>query len=133
MIQPQLRFKVNDGSDFPGWQKDMLETLTQKANRKAEKQNALAEEGYPESLIELLEKNPTVKREDIPADLLIASRSGLDPHISPESAEGQVPRIAEASGLDEFQKSQYRSRPKYVTVFFPFTYFIFAQLASLAT
>ena len=48
-----------------------------------------------------LAKNPTVKREDIPTDLLTASGSGLDPHISPASAEIQIPRIAEASGLTE--------------------------------
>ena len=48
-----------------------------------------------------LEKNPEVKREDIPTDLLTASGSGLDPHISPESAEIQIPRIVEASGLSE--------------------------------
>lgn len=48
-----------------------------------------------------LEKNPDVKREDIPTDLLTASGSGLDPHISPESAEVQIPRIAEASQLSE--------------------------------
>lgn len=48
-----------------------------------------------------LEKNPDVKREDIPTDLLTASGSGLDPHISPESAEVQISRIAEASQLSE--------------------------------
>jgi K+-transporting ATPase ATPase C chain len=32
----------------------------------------------------------------IPADLLTSSGSGLDPHLSPESAEAQVERIAQA-------------------------------------
>ncbi len=36
---------------------------------------------------------------DVPADLLTASASGLDPHISVAAAELQAPRIADVRGL----------------------------------
>jgi len=48
----------------------------------------------------------SVSREDIPTDLMTASGSGLDPHISPASAEVQIPRIVEASGLSEDEVRQ---------------------------
>jgi K+-transporting ATPase ATPase C chain len=40
---------------------------------------------------------------DIPVDALTSSGSSLDPHISPEYALEQVPRVAAARGLEESQ------------------------------
>ncbi len=44
--------------------------------------------------------------QEIPADMLTASGSGLDPHISPASAQLQIPIVAANSGLSEEEVAQ---------------------------
>ncbi|WP_370826712.1 potassium-transporting ATPase subunit KdpC [Fournierella massiliensis] len=82
----------NDGTEFGG--------LASGSNNYAPSNPALVER-VEADMEAFLEKNAEIKREDIPTDLLTASGSGMDPHISPASAQIQLPRIAQASGLSE--------------------------------
>ncbi|CAM4209637.1 K(+)-transporting ATPase subunit C [Cytophagaceae bacterium 50C-KIRBA] len=45
--------------------------------------------------------NPKIKKSEIPSDLVTASGSGLDPHISVTSALIQINRISKVRGISE--------------------------------
>ena len=57
-------------------------------------------------LIDAVAANVAAARKDnpsapVPIDLVTASASGFDPHISPAAAEFQIPRVARERGLQE--------------------------------
>lgn len=45
--------------------------------------------------------NPDVPVGELPIDLITNSGSGLDPHITPQSAKVQIPRISKLTGVSE--------------------------------
>lgn len=56
-----------------------------------------------ESIKEFEHQNPSIPKSGIPAELLTASGSGLDPHISVKAAKVQIPRIVSESGLSTLE------------------------------
>ena len=63
--------------------------------------NEALKERVQKDIDDFLAANPSVKKEDIPTDLLTSSGSGLDPDISPKAAEIQIPAVSKASGISE--------------------------------
>ncbi len=76
---------TSGGTNRAGDNPDLIDAVTQR------KQLIAAREGVPESAV--------------PPDAVMASGSGVDPHISPAYAELQVPRVARVTGLPEQQVS----------------------------
>jgi len=54
-----------------------------------------------ERITEVLAHNPTIRRHEIPVDLVTASGGGLDPDISIEAAKIQVNRIAASRNMSQ--------------------------------
>lgn len=89
-VNPDGEKTYLDGSAFPG--------LASGSSNYGPSNPALTER-VEQDTEAFLAANPDIKQEDIPADLMTASGSGLDPHISSQAAKIQLPAIAEASGL----------------------------------
>jgi len=53
-----------------------------------------------------IKSNPTSDPKKIPSEMLLASASGLDPHISPKAALLQVDRIVKARKFSDQQKQK---------------------------
>jgi K+-transporting ATPase ATPase C chain len=62
-----------------------------------------------------VETNRLPPNAEVPTDMLFASASGVDPHISPASALMQVQRVARARGLDSTQAVSLDSLVERVT------------------
>lgn len=55
----------------------------------------------------------------LPQDLVTASASGLDPHLSPEGARWQIPRVARARGLEPSRVQALVTRHVQTSLFAP--------------
>ncbi|ENI11317.1 Potassium-transporting ATPase C subunit [Campylobacter jejuni subsp. jejuni ICDCCJ07004] len=68
--------------------------------------NPALKERVQKDLQKFLDENPQITKEQIPLDLLSASGSGLDPHISLQAALVQIPRISQSSKItkEELEK-----------------------------
>lgn len=54
-----------------------------------------------DSIADWQKHNPDVPVSQVPVDLITNSGSGLDPHISPQAARVQIPRISGLTGIPQ--------------------------------
>lgn len=88
--RPSAAFTPGDGND----------TLVSSGSNYGPTNQALVDRVSADVAI-IREENGLPANAQIPVDLVTASGSGLDPHISPASAELQAPRVARERGLSE--------------------------------
>lgn len=82
--------------------------------------NPALKERVQKDLQKFLDENPQITKEQIPLDLLSASESGLDPHISLQAALVQIPRISQSSKItkEELEKIiQENTESKFLGIF----------------
>lgn len=63
--------------------------------------NAATLQTTVETRIKALRDGDPTQRKSIPVDIVTASASGLDPHISPAAADYQIPRLSKMRGISE--------------------------------
>lgn len=98
-------FADADGDPLPGWFQSRPSAAGEGYDARASSGSNLGPEN-PDLIRLIRERREQVAAfngvgvDEVPADAVTASGSGLDPHISPEYARLQAPRVARARGLD---------------------------------
>jgi K+-transporting ATPase ATPase C chain len=99
-------FTDADGTALPEWFQSRPSTAGEEYDGGASSGSNLGPEN-PDLVTAIEERRRSIAELEgvdpvkVPVDALTASGSGLDPHISPEYAQLQVPRITAERGLDE--------------------------------